>query len=990
MAKKSKNKNSKGKGPSNSPAPLQERGGPSGNGHGFRGGPRFNQGRGASGSSFMQEDLDFTLRMYADSPHSPQASSTAKEYTNTNPRNRGRGRGFNPTSGNNYRGNGRGRGGFNANQHPVSTPPPGRGRGRGRGEDTGYSPRRGRGLGASTEYTHAKAGLKSSTFSNEISRPYLRPIKFVRAQHTPFLFQEEGELLRPIAEETRADEASHVPTADRIQRIFSGAADPFDGSESSSSSSEGEEGIEEIDFNDMGRLFDSPKRKRNSVNQAREVDVNMECSRHQAKSEITEAHTQPAESGTPTGLDDSTTEPPLFVVDTQPVLPPSSLEYREPEMPSEDEEIIVYVAPLPKISSRAPSAMQEAPPVEWANQTLDTSAFVPYTPSTTLSLASKSLNELSPPPPPHFAPIPETPSVPTQPTPPTDVLPAASIPTESVYKFKFEFSSSQTRASKSGAGRQLPSLMTPRMNKKQKAWERKKAKRERKKAGSFAVFGAMVNDARLYEDVLVGDGKDPKWEHRRKGDSDLEWGTEDEVEGGDEKEVVSEKAKGKERAIAQDNDVEAEHGMQVDSDMDVTAMKSFLSGLMGQSAGEHTTMEDLEIEERIREEDAEGADVGGPEGSSEDEDVESILDLEERLMLGEIDDDEDDESEDGFELSPNTSFQARLERVREKSRRHKPVNGQVEGDDSDEDEDMLERHMGWAEESYYGSDEDLLAHVNQILEENDDILQAHSRKERKKLFRSIHDGDFSIVQPAKKRKDKGKDLPEDLQKVWERDRQKKAELKREREFGKLITSVDPLAKKKGGKKGRKTMLKAANLDPATINLGPNRVIDFTTLVQQIRRFVSDLDGPQSISLPPANKWTRKNIHEVALAFGLKSESKGHGEARYTTLSKTTWTGQPVNERKIGGIMRRFGGGEARGDDFKFGNFKEKEDRKPPKHKEGDEVGGSAPKIGQSNMGFKMLALMGWAEGDRIGLSGGLEAPLVAIVKHSKLGLGAMK
>lgn len=51
---------------------------------------------------------------------------------------------------------------------------------------------------------------------------------------------------------------------------------------------------------------------------------------------------------------------------------------------------------------------------------------------------------------------------------------------------------------------------------------------------------------------------------------------------------------------------------------------------------------------------------------------------------------------------------------------------------------------------------------------------------------------------------------------------------------------------------------------------------------------------------------------------------------------------------------------------------------------------SAPKIGQSNMGFKMLALMGWAEGDRIGLSGGLEAPLVAIVKHSKLGLGAMK
>lgn len=52
--------------------------------------------------------------------------------------------------------------------------------------------------------------------------------------------------------------------------------------------------------------------------------------------------------------------------------------------------------------------------------------------------------------------------------------------------------------------------------------------------------------------------------------------------------------------------------------------------------------------------------------------------------------------------------------MREKSRRHKPVNGQVEGDDSDEDEDMLERYMGWVEESYYGSDEELLAHVNVI------------------------------------------------------------------------------------------------------------------------------------------------------------------------------------------------------------------------------------------------------------------------------------
>jgi hypothetical protein len=38
----------------------------------------------------------------------------------------------------------------------------------------------------------------------------------------------------------------------------------------------------------------------------------------------------------------------------------------------------------------------------------------------------------------------------------------------------------------------------------------------------------------------------------------------------------------------------------------------------------------------------------------------------------------------------------------------------------------------------------------------------------------------------------------------------------------------------------------------------------------------------------------------------------------------------------------------------------------------------------------MLSAMGWEEGDQIGLAGGLEAPLVAVVKTTKLGLGASK
>ena len=38
----------------------------------------------------------------------------------------------------------------------------------------------------------------------------------------------------------------------------------------------------------------------------------------------------------------------------------------------------------------------------------------------------------------------------------------------------------------------------------------------------------------------------------------------------------------------------------------------------------------------------------------------------------------------------------------------------------------------------------------------------------------------------------------------------------------------------------------------------------------------------------------------------------------------------------------------------------------------------------------MLASMGWAEGDRIGKAGGLSAPLTAVIKNTKLGLGASR
>ena len=191
-------------------------------------------------------------------------------------------------------------------------------------------------------------------------------------------------------------------------------------------------------------------------------------------------------------------------------------------------------------------------------------------------------------------------------------------------------------------------------------------------------------------------------------------------------------------------------------------------------------------------------------------------------------------------------------------------------------------------------------------------------------------GCCSLTANPERRKDKGKSYPADLQELWKKDREKKAARKRERELARLENAADPLGKHKGGVKGRKAMKAAARLDPE-ITAIHNRVIDMVTLVQQIRRFITELNGPSSLSLPPADKGTRKQVHELAIAFNLKSISKGKGGARYTTLIKTSRTGIAVDEKKVGRIVRRNRGGEFvdRAERHRYPKFSQKE---------GDEVG----------------------------------------------------
>jgi hypothetical protein len=137
-----------------------------------------------------------------------------------------------------------------------------------------------------------------------------------------------------------------------------------------------------------------------------------------------------------------------------------------------------------------------------------------------------------------------------------------------------------------------------------------------------------------------------------------------------------------------------------------------------------------------------------------------------------------------------------------------------------------------------------------------------------------------------------------------------------------------MAKKKGGKKGRKAMKRAAAMDPAAGLM--HQVFDMVSLEREVRRFVINVGGPDTIALPPMTKDERKKVHELATAFKLKSNSKGKGADRYTTLVKTTRSGIMVDERKVSKLLN--------GVELYVKGGKRGAPIHVPKHREGEEVG----------------------------------------------------
>ena len=165
------------------------------------------------------------------------------------------------------------------------------------------------------------------------------------------------------------------------------------------------------------------------------------------------------------------------------------------------------------------------------------------------------------------------------------------------------------------------------------------------------------------------------------------------------------------------------------------------------------------------------------------------------------------------------------------------------------------------------------------------------------------------------------------------------------------------------------------------------------LDNQIHDFLDD-DGHGTMALPPMDKRSRAQVHMLADAYSLKSKSRGAGRSRFITLIKVQRSGKNVDTRKVKSILygrgdESFGILGPKGLKAKGGTSGgSKTGGSAPANIDGSAVGSGADKIGADNIGHRLLTMMGWAEGTRVGANqDGMSEPVGATIKNSKGGLG---
>lgn len=151
---------------------------------------------------------------------------------------------------------------------------------------------------------------------------------------------------------------------------------------------------------------------------------------------------------------------------------------------------------------------------------------------------------------------------------------------------------------------------------------------------------------------------------------------------------------------------------------------------------------------------------------------------------------------------------------------------------------------------------------------------------------------------------------------------------------------------------------------------------------EIRYFLED-KGRTSLPLPPMDKESRKRVHMLAECYNLKSKSKGKGAARFPYVPKASKPDSSVliklsrsglqNENKVQALLaastasggafykalysRKKGGGGGGGGGSAAAGFA-RGTGGSTRAREGELVGEGAEKIGQDNVGHRLLSMMG--------------------------------
>ena len=397
-------------------------------------------------------------------------------------------------------------------------------------------------------------------------------------------------------------EASHVPTAERVFRIFHG-----DGVLNSSESPSDIEELLEIDFTDLGRIMGEAEGLEVAALSSKKTTG---TSTENAEDQVGRATVGERFKGSCIDIQPPPLRPSHLSIDPTSGKHPETRAALGEDM-DEDDEIIVYDAPLPRNGKLATCQIHAS-----------STATTPLPPSADngpIAIPRGAFN------PPYAAISPPEPVLQCKPAPPS---PTPLPP------LKFRDASSALSGSSEPASYALGPrhISSRRMN----------------RDATFSSFGAIRAEIALRK-------VDPRVDEQRRGDSDVDWGG-----------STSEESAGDE-------------GMLVDQDIDTHAMEAFVKA-MSTSGMVHGSADDLEDEERFRAEHEERSDAESTDESDDsagDTELELAGDM--RDMLISVDDSEseltlgnalvdEDESTSDEEETPKRSFQARLERLRKRTK----------------------------------------------------------------------------------------------------------------------------------------------------------------------------------------------------------------------------------------------------------------------------------------------------------------------------------